>query len=115
MSEPIEQVPREVVLNAMRRPATFLGTHIGAVVGNVIVTLYGFTLTESLLVLAVAVPIHCVSWLITISDPFAFRLIGLRIFHLVETLPNRALWRASSRDPNGRPGPRTVRIGGTAR
>lgn len=102
MSESVEGVPREVVLNAMRRPATFLGTHVGAAVCNVIATLYAFTFTESLLVLGVALPIHGVCWLITKSDPFAFRLIGLRLIHVAETLPNRSVWRASSRDPNGR-------------
>ena len=102
MSELPEGLPREVVLNAMRRPATFLGTHVGAVVGNVILTLYAFTFTESLLVLAAALPVHILCWLITQSDPFAFRLLGLRLVHLAETMASRPLWRASSRDPNGR-------------
>ncbi|MGE0847784.1 MAG: VirB3 family type IV secretion system protein [Flavobacteriaceae bacterium] len=103
MSDEVETLPREVVLNAMRRPASFLGTHVGAFVCNVVFTLYAFTFTESLMVLGVALPIHGICWLITKSDPFAFRLIGLKAVHTIETLPNRMFWKASSRDPNGRP------------
>lgn len=102
MTEEAATLPREVVLNAMRRPASFLGTHIGAFVCNVIFTLYAFTFLESLMVLAAAIPIHGICWLITQADPFAFRLIGLKAAHTVESLPNWVLWRAASRDPNGR-------------
>lgn len=98
-------IPREPVLNAMRRPATFLGTHVGAVMANVIFTMYAFTFTDNLWLLFLFVPIHGICWLISKSDPFAFRLLGLYLVHAAEALPNRYLWKCSSRDPNGGKGP----------
>lgn len=96
-------IPREPVLNAMRRPATVLGTHIGAVMINLIFCMYAFMFTDNLWALALAVPIHGVCWLITQTDPFAFRIIGLYATLRAETLPNRFVWGCASRDPNGVP------------
>lgn len=93
-------IPREPVLNAMRRPAMVLGTHIGAVMGNLIFCMYAFMFTDNLWALALAIPIHGVSWLITQTDPFAFRILGLYAGLRIETLPNRFLWGCASRDPN---------------
>jgi type IV secretion system protein VirB3 len=95
-------LPQEIVLNGMRRPATIFGTHIGAVIGTTVFTLYAYQLSGVLWVLLVCLPIHAICWLITKADPFAFRLVGLKLGHAVETLPNRLYWGASSRDPNGR-------------
>jgi type IV secretion system protein VirB3 len=99
-------LPQEIVLNGMRRPATIFGTHIGAVIANTVFTLYAYQLSGILWVLLVCLPVHGICWLITKADPFAFRLVALKIGHQVETLPNRLYWGASSRDPNGRLGRR---------
>ena len=95
-------LPQDKVFIAVTRPSTFAGTHFGAVILNVIFTLYAFVFTDSLWMLAVAIPIHAVCWGITKYDPHAFRLIGLKINHAFETLANRPRWKASSRAPHAK-------------
>jgi type IV secretion system protein VirB3 len=92
-------IPQDKVFIGATRPATFAGTHFAAVVSNVIFTMYAFVFTDSLLMLAVAVPIHAVSWAITQYDPHAFRIIALWLSHRFETLGARPTWRAASRAP----------------
>lgn len=92
-------IPQDKVFIGATRPATFGGTHFGAVIANVILTMYAFVFTDSLWALAAAVPMHGVSWAITKYDPHAFRIIGLWLSHTFETLGSRPTWRSSSRAP----------------
>ena len=71
----------------------------GAVIANVIFTMYAFVFTDSLWALAASVPIHGICWAITKYDAHAFRIIGLWLSHTAETLGSRPTWRASSRAP----------------
>jgi type IV secretory pathway VirB3-like protein len=92
-------IPQDKVFLGVTRPATFAGTHFVAVLANVIFTMYAFVFTDSLWALAVAVPIHGICWAITRYDPHAFRIIGLKLSHMAETLGARPSWRTSSRAP----------------
>jgi len=92
-------IPQDKVFLGVSRPATFGGTHFAAVIANVIVTMYAFVFTDSLWALGMAVPIHAICWAITKYDPHAFRIIGLWLSNVFETLGSRPTWRASSRAP----------------
>ncbi len=93
-------LPREKVLGAMRRPAELWGTHLGAVFGNMVFTMFAFTATDNLWAYAAALPIHGICVLISKTDPYAFRLIYLKFWLSAESCGNRLLWSCSSRDPN---------------
>jgi type IV secretion system protein VirB3 len=97
-------LPQDKVFLGMTRPSGFWGTHFAAVIANVIVTMYAFVLSDSLAALALAIPVHLVCVAITAYDPHAFRLLFLAGKSFVETLGNRAQWRAGSRAPYGRRG-----------
>lgn len=92
-------IKQDALFLGMTRPAQFWGTHWGALVFNVIVTMYTFVFTEEFWTLFLCVPIHGVSWLISRYDPNAFRLIGLFLMTRAKSLANGLYWRASSTDP----------------
>lgn len=95
-------IPRDKVFIGATRPSTFLGTDFRAVIANTVFTMYAFIFTDNLWLLAMWFPVHGVAWLITKYDPHAFRLIALKIAHVVETIGNRPYWRSSSRSPFGK-------------
>lgn len=92
-------IKQDTLFLAMTRPAQLWGTHWGALVANVIVTMYTFMFTEALWALFMCVPIHAVCWLVSRYDPNAFRLIGLLLLTRSRSLANGLYWRASSSDP----------------
>jgi type IV secretory pathway VirB3-like protein len=92
-------LPQDKVFLGMTRPSMFGGTHFGAVIVNVIFTMYAFVFTDELWMLAISIPIHGISMLISKYDPFAFRLIGMKLSLMFETIGNVFLWRAASRAP----------------
>lgn len=89
-------IQQDTLFLGATRPAQFFGTHWGAVIANVIVTMYSFVLTDSMWMLLICIPIHTVSCLISAYDPNAFRLIGLYLLTRLKTLPNAMYWRASA-------------------
>lgn len=92
-------LPQDKVFVSLTRPADFGGTHFGALIVNMVVTLYGFVLTDSLWAIAFALPIHGLCVAIFRHDPHAFRLLGLKLTSTAETIGNRGWWRAASRAP----------------
>jgi type IV secretion system protein VirB3 len=92
-------IRQDTLFLGMTRPAQFWGTHWGALVANVIVTMYTFMFTEALWAILLCVPIHAVCWLISRHDPNAFRLIGLALLTRTRSLGNALYWRASSANP----------------
>lgn len=95
-------IPRDKVFIGGLRPATMFGTHFGAVIFNMMVTLYTFVFTDSLWALALAIPMHAICVLITKYDPHAFWLIWLRLRTVFETLGNFMFWKSASRAPYGK-------------
>lgn len=96
-------LPEEKVLGAMRRPAELWGTHLGAIMGNMVFSMTAFTVTDNLWAFVAALPIHGLCVLVSRSDPYAFRLLYLKASLAAESAGNRVVWKASSRDPNGPP------------
>ena len=92
-------IPQDKVFLAMTRPSQFWGTHFGAIICNMVGSLYGFVFTNSLWVLAGAIPIHAVCVGISAYDVFGFRLVGLKLRTASETIGARLTWGASSRAP----------------
>ena len=92
-------IPRDKVFIGAARPSTIWGTDSRAIIANTIVAMYAFMFTDNLWALAAWFPMHGVAWAITKYDPHAFRLLSLKISHLVETIGNRVYWRASTRNP----------------
>ena len=92
-------IKQDTLFLGMTRPAQFWGTHWGALVANVIVTMYTFVFTEELWALFLCVPIHAVCWWISRYDPNAFRLIALFLVTRTKSLGNALYWRSSSSDP----------------
>ena len=80
-------IKQDTLFLGMTRPAQLWGTHWGALVANVIVTMYTFMFTEELWTLFLCVPIHVVCWLISRYDPNAFRLIGLLLMTRTKAWP----------------------------
>ena len=81
------------------RPAQFWGTHWGALIANVIFTMYAFVFTDELWVLLICIPIHATCWLISKYDPNAFRLLWLAAMTRSRSISNALYWRGSSSDP----------------
>ena len=92
-------IKQDTLFLGMTRPAQFWGTHWGALIANMIVTMYAFMFTDELWALLLCIPIHAVCWLISSYDPNAFRLIGLFLMTRTKSLANTLYWRASSSDP----------------
>lgn len=92
-------IKQDTLFLGATRPAQLFGTHWGALVGNVIFTMYAFVFTDELWMLALFVPIHAICWLISSYDPNAFRLIGLFLTTRGKSFTNAMYWRASSSDP----------------
>ena len=81
------------------RPAQLFGTHWGALIANVIITMYSFVLSDVLWYLLICIPIHAVCVAISAYDPNAFRLIGLALQTRFASIANAFYWRASSANP----------------
>jgi type IV secretion system protein VirB3 len=81
------------------RPAELWGTHWGAVVGNVVVTLYGYVLSDHETALGLFVPLHALAWLLSRHDPNAFRLLGLYLRFRLKALSTVHRWSAASTGP----------------
>jgi type IV secretion system protein VirB3 len=92
-------IKQDTLFLGATRPAQFWGTHWGALIFNVVVTMYSFVLTDELWALLVCIPIHAISVLISAYDPNAFRLIGLFLMTRMKSLANAIYWRSSSSDP----------------
>ena len=92
-------IKQDTLFLGVTRPAQFWGTHWGALLVNVIVTMYAFVFTDDLWALLLCVPLHAVCWLISSYDPNAFRLIGLFVMTRMRSLGNAGYWRASSGSP----------------
>lgn len=89
-------ISKDTLFLGATRPAQFWGTHWGAVIFNVIFTMYAFVFTDDLLMLFVCVPIHAVCWSISRYDHNAFRLIFLFFMMRSKSIANFFYWRASS-------------------
>lgn len=84
------------------RPALALGVPYGALLANAFLTMELFLMTRNLLWLALALPLHGLSWLVCLAEPRFFELIGVwgrvraRAGHCA-----KAPWRAVSYGPLG--------------
>lgn len=92
-------IKQDTLFLGATRPAQFWGTHWGALIANVIITMYAFVFTDAVSALLICIPIHTVCWLISKYDPNAFRLIGLFFQTRAKSWVNSFYWRASSSDP----------------
>ena len=92
-------IKQDTLFLSATRPAQFWGTHWGALIANVIVTMYSFVFTDALWALLICIPIHTMCCLISKYDPNAFRLIGLFFQTRSRSWANVLYWRASSSDP----------------
>ena len=82
----------------LTRPTMMFGVSVEALIFNFIFTMVLFIGTNSLISLAVFIPIHAVSYLVCLKDPRAFRLLSLALITKGRSV-GRRYWGASSSAP----------------
>jgi type IV secretion system protein VirB3 len=100
MNQPQPDGGTDPLAVGMTRPPMRWGVTYSAIVVNAMLTMQAFLLSQQLLLLFAALPIHGISMLLCAREPRWFELAALGVKHRIPAMARTWLyWRASSYTP----------------